>query len=468
MSAGTGWRVVAGFASVGLGASLASLDTSVNIALPGISSAFSVGLAGIQWIVICYVLTYSSLMLVCGKVGDLFGYRLVFRAGLLVSVGAYILCSLPTSYGWLLAARMLQGIGTALALSCGPALATSLVPESQRTRALAIFGTMSAAGAAVGPSLGGVLVELFGWSAVFWFRAPLSALALVLSLSLASSTRSTARSRFDLLGAVLLAATMTSLLMAVVTSRLPWAPAWLPIVLAALGVAVLLAFIAWERRMTEPILRPAIFADGIFVLQNLASVAMNCASFSILLLVPYFLVRAAHLSAVWGGLVMALSAVGAMLGAAAASRLAVMLGRRRLAALGLAVCGVALCASGTATAIGALPIFAACLLVQGLGAGVFQVAYTDIVTATLPLRDRGVAGSLAMVTRTLGVVSGASLLSALFVGTEKSAVAAGVTAPQAFLDAFATGMQAAGAGLLVLLALSFLRPSTWLARDTAA
>src|SRR3954464_4124333 len=152
-----------GLIIVGLGASLAPLDIAVNVALPAITSHFRLALTDVQWLVICYVLVYGSLMLVCGKLGDLFGYRLIFRIGLLLSAIGCAACAAAPDWPLFLWARAGQGIGTALALSCAPALATSVYPDQQRLRALAGFSMAMLLSAAIGPLLGGVVVELWSW-----------------------------------------------------------------------------------------------------------------------------------------------------------------------------------------------------------------------------------------------------------------------------------------------------------------
>src|SRR5882762_6097727 len=137
-------RPAVGLAIVGLGASLAPLDIAVNVALPAITAHFRLALGDVQWLVICYVLTYGSLMLVCGKLGDLFGHRLIFRLGMAMSIVGCSLCAAAPDWGLFLAARVAQGVGTALALSCTPALSTSLFAESERTKALAAFASAMA------------------------------------------------------------------------------------------------------------------------------------------------------------------------------------------------------------------------------------------------------------------------------------------------------------------------------------
>src|SRR5215510_13672918 len=170
-----------GLLVIGLGTLLAPLDTAVNIAFPSITQAFALNLEDIRWVVVAYVLTYASLMLACGRLGDLVGYRPVFQVGLLISALGLFTCSMAPNYALLLGGRALQGLGIALTLSCGPALVTSLLPERERARALAFYAGVIAVGGALGPIVGGILVARWDWPSVFWFRVPIAVLALALS-----------------------------------------------------------------------------------------------------------------------------------------------------------------------------------------------------------------------------------------------------------------------------------------------
>ena len=124
------------FAVIGLGTLIVPLDSSVNIAFPDITRSFAIALPSIQWIVISFVLTYGSLMLVFGRLGDLFGHLRIFQIGLGLCAAGFVLCATATRYEWLLVFRVVQGIGTAMVISCGPALTTGLFDESMRPRAL--------------------------------------------------------------------------------------------------------------------------------------------------------------------------------------------------------------------------------------------------------------------------------------------------------------------------------------------
>jgi len=338
-----------GLAIVGLGASLAPLDIAVNVALPAITGHFRLALADVQWLVVCYVLVYGSLMLVCGKLGDLFGHRRIFRTGLVLSAIGCALCALAPDWPLFLWARAGQGVGTALALSCAPALATAVYPPGERLKALAGFSMAMSLASAAGPLLGGVLVELWGWPAVYWVRVPIALATLALSGLLPAPPL--ARDRpFDTRGAVLLAAGMSGLLLSLVLSQRrevpgPWAAA-----LAVAALAILAAYVLASRRVAEPILRPGLFADPAFALPNLLNALANLAGFAILLLTPYYLARVLGLPPLLIGLMLGLAYLGSLAGAPVSARLAPRLGRRTTAFAGVVVVGVALLPLGLATA----------------------------------------------------------------------------------------------------------------------
>jgi MFS family permease len=439
-------------AIVGLGASLAPLDIAVNVALPAITSHFRLALGDVQWLVICYVLVYGSLMLVCGKLGDLFGYRLIFRIGLGVSAVGCTACAMAPDWPLFLWARAGQGIGTALALSCTPALAMSVYPPPQRLKALAGFSMAMSLAAAVGPFAGGALVELWGWPAVYWVRVPVALITFALS-GLLPSPKPQSRP-FDAWGAILVAACMSTLLLALVLSQRSQVPGWWAAAFLVVALGLLALYVRRAGHVTEPIIRPALFADMAFAVPNVMNVLANLAGFSILLLTPYYLVNILKLSPVASGAVLALAFTGSLAGAPLAARLVPSLGRRTTAFAGVALVGAGLLPLAFTGAATPVAVVALLLIVEGLGQGLLNVSYTDLVTDTLPERDRGVAGSLALLTRTLGIVSGASVLSALYAHG----------AVDGFLAGYRFAFIAAGGGLLAALALSCLWPRAWFAR----
>jgi MFS family permease len=440
---------------VALGTLVVPFDSSVNFAFPYITRAFGLPIPAIQWVVIAYTLTYAALMLVFGRVGDMLGYRRIFLAGSGWSAIAFVLCAMAPSYGALLAARVLQGIGAALVLSCGPALATSLYPESARTRILGLYTMVIGLGGALGPPIAGLLVPIIDWPAVFWFRAPLALSAFVLAWLLPADTRPAVREKFDAAGGALLVLAISAMLLALnqlqhIGERRGWFIASALACLLAVG-----GFIAQETRTQRPIISLRYFRDFDFSLLNAGHAALSLAGFSVLLLVPFYLSRFGGLTAHTTGLLLACSPAGTAVAAPLAARLAARIPPRLLAVIGAAAMAIGQVLIGSADATPDIPLLAGAMALQGFGVGLFQVAYFDIVTTSIPRADRGVAGSLVMMTRTVGVVTGATVLMLLFQTWRGMAEANGATEIPAFLSGFGGTFRVAAAlpALVVLLGL---------------
>jgi MFS family permease len=450
-------RLFAALLVVCLGTLTAPLDSAVNIAFPSITSAFGLEQAGIRWVIISYVLTYASLSLVFGKVGDLLGYRRVFVAGLVISALGFAACAAAPNFAALLVGRILQGVGAALSWSCAPALATSLYPEGERTRVLGFYSAAIAIGTALGPLAGGVLVQSYGWRVVFWGRLPIVLAGLALAWLIPAKPRPTTPQRYDWTGALLLVAWLGALLLAAARPEMEYAAAVTGALLIG-GLACFATFLVHESRHADPIVRPSLFQDPAFLMLNLASIAVNLGGFAVMLLVPFHLAGTSSLAPALGGLVLGCNAAGIIAGSLAAGKLAARFGQAPVAYLGsaISVLGLSLVAIWTAHTP---PVhMAVCLGLQGFGLGLFQVAYSDSVLATLPQSDRGVAGSLTLVTRTLGVVGAASGLSALNHALATSAASAGRTDAVliGFQQTFAVVASGLGVGICVVAAAAAL------------
>ena len=240
--------------------------------------------------VITYTLTYAALTLVFGRVGDILGYRRIFQFGNVIGAVAFVLCAAAPVFGWLLGARVLQGVGAALALSCGPALATSLYPEDQRTRVLGLYTMMFGIGGALGPILAGELVRYFDWRAVFWFRAPIALLAFAFTWTL-PATPPRGKQSFDAPGAALLVLAISFLLLTLNQLRTLEQSPWVCVAAALVTAGCVAGFIHREGRTAQPILDLRFFRDPDFALVTAAHALLNLAGFSIMLLVPFYLDR---------------------------------------------------------------------------------------------------------------------------------------------------------------------------------
>jgi EmrB/QacA subfamily drug resistance transporter len=440
---------------VGLGTLVVPFDSAVNVAFPNIVRGFDLAIPAIQWVVIAYTLAYAALTLVFGRVGDMLGYRRIFQFGNAGGAIAFVLCAAAPSFGWLLGARILQGVGAALVLSCGPALATSLYPEDRRIRVLGLYTMMFGIGAALGPILAGGLVEHFGWRSVFWFRAPVALLAFSLAWSLPRGNKRV-RQSFDAQGALLLVLSVLLLLLSLnqlrSLDRSPWDFPWGFVAAAILTAIAVAGFVRRERAVEQPIVSPRYFRDLDFALVTAAHALLNVAGFSIMLLAPFYLDRLGGLTVPVAGLVLASSPAGIVLSGPVAGALSRTVAPRQLAVAGAAAMAVAQVAIGMAGEPAHIPLLAASMFLQGFGLGLFQVACFDISTATIPREDRGVAGSLVTMTRTVGVVIGATVLMLVFQTIQSGAIGRGIPDSGAFLDGFQGAFRAAAAlPILVVL-----------------
>jgi MFS family permease len=262
-----------------------------------------------------------------------------------------------------------------------------------------------------------------------------------------------AQQRFDAPGAALLVLAITGLLLTLNQLRVVAQSPWGCIAAGIVTTFCVVGFIRRETAIAQPIINLRFFRDRDFALVTAAHAALNLAGFSIMLLVPFYLDRLGGLSVPMSGLTLASSPLGIMLAGPLAGFLARTVASRRLALIGATAMAVAQISIGMADASANIPVLAASMFLQGLGLGLFQVACFDISTATIPREDRGVAGSLVMMTRTVGVVTAATVLMLIFQTVRSLNVGLGVADGAAFLAGFHAAFRVAAAlAILVVFA----------------
>ncbi|MEV6165888.1 MFS transporter [Streptomyces sp. NPDC052052] len=292
VASATGRRVV--LATV-LGSSMAMLDsTVVNIALPRIGRDLGTGLAALQWTVNAYLVTLAGLILLGGALGDRYGRRRIFTIGVVWFTAASVLCGIAPNATVLITARALQGVGGALLTPGSLALIQASFHPDDRARAVGLWSGLGGVGAAIGPFVGGWLVDGPGWRWVFLLNVPLAAVCLPVALRHVPESRDPhAHGRFDALGAALAA-----LALALVTYALIEAPAQgasAAVIGAAVGGIVLgTVFVQVERRRAEPMLPPSVFASRQFTAVNIITLCVYAA------LGGYFFLSAIQLQVVAG------------------------------------------------------------------------------------------------------------------------------------------------------------------------
>ena len=427
--------------TIAAGTFVSVLDqTGVSLALPLMASEFDATIPLVQWVALGYMLTTGSLLLPAGRLSDMVGRKVVYVAGFCVFViGAVCAASSPNLMA-IIAFRIVQGAGSAMIQANGMAILTTTFPAQQRGQVIGMFMTMVGLGAIMGPILAGVVVETFGWRSVFMASVPLGGVSLVAAMAVLIRDTPSIRSvrqlvaRFDWAGAVVSASGLAVFLLVLTNAyRLGWtSPAVVTALFASAGLLV--AFVYWERRASQPMLDLELFRRRIFALGTSASFFGFLAGTSVFSMMPFYLQDVLDLSPRVAGLYIAPAALGFALAGPLAGRLADKLGPRRVEFAGLGMLGVSLIFLGSLTVNTSPEVVAVAMALQGLGMGVFYTPNTASVLSVVERSKFGVATAFLNMTRNTANVAGIGLATTIVTvamaskGFEPSldAVAAGV------------------------------------------
>lgn len=401
-----------------LGVLIAQIDTSVaNLALRPIGAGLRVGVASLQWVVDGYNLTYALFLLTGGLVGDLSGRRRIFIAGVAVFSAGCLACGLAPGAAVLIAGRCIAGFGAALLLPASLAILRVVWTDPvERGRALGIWAGCNGLAFAIGPTLGGLLIEAFGWRSVFLIVLPLGALAGLLAWRVVPESADPQGRRFDLAGQILGAAVLGGLALAAIEGR--DAPDLLAIaVLAALSAAVL--FLIVERRQGEAALVPLpLFRQASFAGAVAATAAMTFGMYGLLFLLPLTWQGGANgarpLSPVEAGLALMPMAIVFVLVSRRSGALAERCGARAATAGGTAIIGLGLIVASLTQAGRPMWLAQAGLLLTGLGMGVNTGPLMGVAVGSVPSTRSGTASALINVARMVGATLGVAMLGALY------------------------------------------------------
>jgi len=431
---------------------LSSLGTSIaNVALPTLAQAFSASFQQVQWVVLAYLLAITSLIVGTGRLGDIMGRRWSLLAGLCLFTVGSLLCAVAPTLWLLLAARAAQGLGAAFMMALTIALIGETVPKDRTGSAMGLLGTMSAIGTALGPSLGGVLIAALGWRAIFLVNVALGIVAILLAWRMLPKDRhdpNAGRAGFDSMGTLLLAVAVSAYALAVTIGRGSFSLLNVALLLAAVLAAGL--FVRAEVRTDSPLIRLAAFRDPALSASLAMSTLVSAVIMATLVVGPFYLSRALGLDAAAVGIVLSAGPVVVALAGIPAGRIVDRIGAQRMTIIGLT--GMA---TGSFT-LSMLPLalgiagYVTPIVIIAAGYALFQTANnTAVMTGVRPDR-RGVMSGMLNLSRNLGLVTGASVMGAVFAF---ASAAADITT--AHPDAVATGMRVtfAVAGLLIVAAL---------------
>lgn len=453
-------------ASLSLAMLLSALGTSIaNVALPTLAQVFTASVQHVQWVVLAYLLASTTLIVSGGRLGDLAGRRRLLLAGIVLFTVSSVLCGVAPTLWLLIAARAVQGLGAAIMMALTMAFVGETVPQAQTGSAMGLLGTMSAIGTALGPSLGGLLISGLGWPTIFFFTGALGIPTLLLAyrcLPADGPATKTDRNGLDLVGTLLLALTLAAYALAITIGRGSFGLLNIALlVTAAVGVGL---FALAEAKAASPLIRLALFREPLLSAGFAMSTLVTTVVMATLVVGPFYLSGALALDAAQVGLVMSSGPIVAALTGVLAGRVVDRFGAR-----GMTIAGLIGMAAGSAT-LPMIPMkfgvlgYIAPLVVITAGYALFQAANNTVVMTTSRPEQRGVISGLLNLSRNLGLITGASVMGALF--AFGSATTGMMTAHP---EAVATGMRLtfAVAAVLIVVALAIAVVSHAIARRIA-
>jgi EmrB/QacA subfamily drug resistance transporter len=407
------WAVLA---LVALGTFMTALDASiVNIGLPSIARAFRAPVGGaIEWVIIIYLVVIAATLLTFGRLSDLVGRKSVWTTGLAIFVIGSALCGAATSLPMLVIARAFQGLGGALILAPGLAIIADAFPPSERGRALGMNAVVFAIGTSFGPTLGGLITEHLTWRWIFYINVPLGALGFTAASWVLAKSEVRTPARLDVPGAVLIAVGFSLLTVALSFGQAwGWASGRL---LACLAIAIvaLVAAARVEQRARHPIVDLALFRQPVLA-SSLGSLTLAMlALFAVSFVLPFYFEELRGFSVARSGLLLTPLPLTIAVVAPFSGALADRFGSRWLAAGGLALASVGLLLLMRLDANSTIEQIVGCLMLTGLGQGMFQSPNTRAFMNAAPAAQQGEASGLLATARVVGQSLSVALASAIF------------------------------------------------------
>lgn len=447
-------------AVMSLGTFMAILDTSlVNLGLKTIQHDLRADMATLQWVVDLYNLAYASLILTGGTLGDLFGRRRVFLIGVGIFAAGSLICAVAPDAIVLVLGRGVAGIGAALLLPVALAILNVTYPDPRaRAQAIAIWGGMNGLAMAIGPTLGGVLVDAFGWRSLFYAVLPVAALAMAMAPGWVPESSDSKGRTLDLGGQALAVLTLFTLCLAFIEGPGWGWPSWRLLLCAAICVASALAFLHVERTSRSPLLPLALFRNRAFSAAIGDATLMTFGMYGLLFVLPLFLQAMRGATATLAGLELLPMSVTFFVVSLGAGRAAHALGPRVLISVGMALTGGGLLMLAATTQQTSYAMIAFALFAIGLGLGLITGPIATVAVANAPVARSGLSSGLVNVGRMVGATLGVAILGVLFGARIEDAAAD----PARFLDAQHAAFLLGGAAELcgaVLALICFRRDS---------
>lgn len=414
--------------SVCFGLFMVMLDnTVVNLALPTIQRQLAAGLSELQWIVDAFTLLLASLMLTGGTLGDIYGRKRVFLSGLTVFTAGSLLCALSPTIEVLIGGRAVQGIGAAIMMPSTLAILTNTFTDpKERAQAIGIWAGVSGIALALGPALGGIMVDGWGWQSIFYINVPIGLIAFGIATKLVVESKNPEGRSLDIPGQVLAVVGLGTLTYAFIEANsYGWRSATIVSLLVA-GSLALAAFGVWETRAKSPLLQLAFFRNLTFLGSNLVGLAVSFGFFGMVFFLGLFMQNVQGYTPTEAGVRQLASTLAVMVAAIASGRIVGRSGARLPVSVGMFIMGGCMLAFTQVQADTPYAAYWWLLTLLGIGTGLVMSPITTAAMSTVPPARAGMASATLNTTRQVGGVFGIAVLGSVVMGRFIAEIRAGL------------------------------------------
>ncbi|MFW0787778.1 MFS transporter [Gordonia sp. CPCC 206044] len=431
--------------AVSLATFMTYLDNNiVNVAIPDIQRELQLDTAGLEWVVSAYILTFSALMLMGGRLADLLGRRRILVIGLVVFGASSLAAGLASSAEMLIGARAIQGVGAALVTPTTLAIISATFTDTRmRNAAVAVWGSVSAVSVALGPLLGGVFTQYVSWGWIFFVNVPVGIIAIVLTLAAVDESRASGAAGVDIPGLSLSVVTLSALTFALIQGHgLGWT-SWPILVAFTIAALSAMAFLRVERRSNAPMIDLTLFRSRPYSGGLVALMLFAFGLFGIYFFTSLYVQGVLGFSPTKAGLAFLPMAVCMVIGSALSDRVAERFGPHRsvstaLLLMGSGIASVSLLGADT-DFIGLMPSF----VVVGMGGGL-TISLTASVLSHMPAEQSGIGSGIFNASREVAALLGITVLGAILTAQQQSSLRTGAPPMDAFLDGFRVAVLIAG------------------------
>jgi EmrB/QacA subfamily drug resistance transporter len=386
-------------------------STVVNLALPTIQAKLGAGLSGLQWIVDAYVLLLASLLLTGGTLGDMFGRRLAFVGGIAVFTLGSLACALAPTTGVLIGARAFQGVGAAVMMPSTLSILTNTFPDPrERAQAIGIWAGVSGLALAIGPVIGGGMVDALGWQSIFYINIPVGIVAVLLAFRFVPESSDRAGRSLDLPGQALAIAGLATLTYACIEAEnYGWGSARIVTCFVVAAIA-LSAFAFVEMRGRSPMLQLQFFRNRTFTGSNLVGLVISFGFFGVVFFLSLFMQQVQGYTPTEAGVRQLPTTLGVMAAAILSGRIVSRIGSRLPIALGLIINGSGLLLMTTVQADTPYSHWWYFMMLTGVGVGLVMSPMTAAIMGSVPPARAGMASAISNTLRQIGSVFGIAVL----------------------------------------------------------